>query len=160
MGLINNIYCQLRNSLASSFPKNFKYCERYKSIIKFFITGLLSGAIDIFVLYLVHELLGRNIIFSTSIAFIFAFFISFNIQKVWTFRNYDRNNMPRQLSLYFTNAIIIFLLNGLAMHYLVNNLQFCYLLAQIMVNIVLGSINFINYKYIIFKTESNENNII
>lgn len=92
-------------------------------------------------------------------AFIVAFMISFGAQKLWTFRNYSQTKLPRQLILYIINAFVSLALNGLAMHYLVNNLKLWYLLAQIMVNLVLGTINFINYKYIIFRSDNHENKI-
>ncbi len=124
--------------------------------MKFFIAGLFSGATDLIVLFILHQLLGVDIIFATSFAFVAAFMISFSLQKLWTFRNYNHKRLPRQLVLYLLNAFINMSLNAFAMHYLVNNLEIWYLLAQIMVNLVLGIFNFINYKFVIFKEDCHE----
>lgn len=157
MAFINNLYRRFRYKFTTAWPNLFAYCNRHKSIIKFFITGSLSGSMDLLTLFVLHQLLGKNIIISTSVAFIVAFLISFSIQKLWTFRNHSQNKLARQLVLYIINAFISLGLNGLAMHYLVVNLELWYLLAQIIVNLFLGLINFITYKYIIFRVDQNEN---
>lgn len=157
MAFVNNLYSKFKNTFSRSFPRFFDYCERHKSIIKFFITGSISGTVDLLTLFILHQLLAKDIIFSTSMAFIISFMISFGAQKLWTFRNYNQAKLPRQFILYFANAVISLALNGLAMHYLVNSLNIWYLLAQIIVNLVLGFVNFVSYKYIIFKVDKHEN---
>jgi putative flippase GtrA len=157
MAYINSIYYRFRNIFSRIWPKFFNYCEDHKLVVKFLLTGSLAGGMDLLVLFILHELFGINIIISTSIAFIAAFLISFSVQKLWTFRNRGQNKLARQLTLYIINAFISLSLNGLAMHYLVNNLNFWYLLAQVIVNLVLVIVNFIIYKYLIFKIDNNEN---
>lgn len=159
MAYINNLYHRFRASFSSAWPKTFNYCEQHKSIIKFFITGSLAGVTDLIFLYFFHQVLGRDIIISTSLAFIISFIISFGGQKLWTFRNYSQNKLPRQLILYIANAFFCLALNGLAMHYLVNSLELWYLLAQVIVSLSLAVINFVNYKYIIFRSDKHENKI-
>lgn len=157
MAFINSIYYKFRKYFSISYPKIFAYCNKRKAVVKFFIAGLFSGATDLIVLFILHQLLGIDIIFSTSFAFVAAFMISFSLQKLWTFRNYNHQRLPRQLVLYLFNAFVNMSLNAFFMHYLVNNLGIWYLLAQIMVNLFLGVFNFINYKFIIFKEDCHEN---
>ncbi len=153
---INDWYFKFRNFLSKKFPKIYNFCNRRKAIIKFFIAGSTAGVSNLVLLFVFHGLLGWEIILSTSFAFVLAFLISFSLQKLWTFRNKERKQTFRQLVLYFLTALINLNLNGFFMHLLVNEYHVWYLLAQLVINLFLGFINFMVYKFIIFKKD-NEN---
>lgn len=157
MSLINNLYLQFGRFLQANYPRIFKFCEKYKSIVKFFISGSLAGSVDLLALYFFHGIVRWEIVLSTSLAFLFSFMVSFVLQKLWTFRNYNSKRLPHQLVLYIGFTFISLNLNAFGMHLLVNNWNVWYLLSQIIVNILLGIINFFIYKYIVFKNTSNEN---
>lgn len=156
MPVINCLYFKFRSFFSGRFPRLFYFCERHKSVIKFFISGGLAGSVDLIALFIFHGLFHWNIVLATSAAFLLSFMISFSLQKIWTFRNYSQKRLPRQLVLYFSAAFISMNLNGLGMHILVNNLGVWYLFSQIIINILLGLINFFNYKFIIFHQNKNE----
>lgn len=157
MSIINHLYSRVRIFLASSCPRVFNFCEKRKAFVKFFIAGAFSSTVDLILLFIFHDLFLWDIIFSTSAAFILAFLVSFSLQKLWTFRNYSHKRLPRQLALYLAGAFLNLNLNALAMHFLVNNLGVWYLLAQFAVNLILGFLNFINYKFVVFKKDCHEN---
>lgn len=156
MPIINRIYYRFRLCFARRFPQVFFFCDRRKSAIKFFISGAFAATVDLVALFIFHGLLFWGIVLSTSVAFIFSFMVSFSLQKLWTFRNYSQKRLFHQLMLYFSAAFISMSLNGLAMHILVNNLNVWYLLSQVLVNIVLGLINFFTYKFIVFRKTKDE----
>ncbi|MCF7860418.1 GtrA family protein [Patescibacteria group bacterium] len=156
MSIINNLYKRFGKFFASSYPKIFNFCEKRKAIIKFFVAGSSAAAVDLLALYLFHGLFRWEIVLSTSLAFLLSFFVSFSLQKLWTFRNYNNKRLAHQLVLYIGAAFISMNLNALAMHLLVNNWQVWYLLAQIIVNIFLGVINFFTYKFIVFRHIKDE----
>jgi len=156
MSFINNLYKRFRSFLSQRFPHFFKFCDKRKAVVKFFIAGGFAGVVDLIALFVFHDLFAWEILFSTSAAFILAFAVSFSLQKIWTFRNYSHKKLPRQLILYFAGAFISLNLNALGMHWLVNNLGVWYLLAQIIVNLFLAVINFFNYKFIVFRIYKNE----
>lgn len=156
MPIINRIYYRFRLFFSARFPEIFAFCNRRKSIIKFFIAGAFAGTVDLIALFIFHGILKWGIVLSTSFAFIFSFMVSFSLQKLWTFRNYSHKRLPRQLVLYFSAAFVSMNLNGLGMHILVIDLNVWYLLSQVMVNIVLGVINFFTYKFIVFRKTKNE----
>ncbi|MFA5155331.1 MAG: GtrA family protein [Patescibacteria group bacterium] len=156
MSHIRQLYDRLRLYFSTKFPRIFKIIEPQKSIIKFFIAGSFSGGADIVLLFVFHGLFRLDIVLSTSLAFICAFLISFTLQKFWTFRNYCQKKVLHQLFLYIINALIGLYLNGWFMHLLVNKYQTWYILAQIIVNLVLAVVNFLVYKFIIFKIGENE----
>lgn len=151
---INEWYFKFRNFLSRRLPKIYYFCNKRKAIIKFFISGAVAGTSDLILLFIFHGLLYWNIILSTSLAFILAFVVSFSLQKLWTFRNNDKKKTLRQFVLYFLTALINLNLNGFFMHILVNELGWWYLLSQLVINLLLGVINFLVYKFIIFKTKN------
>ncbi len=157
MPFINNLYFRFRNFFSGRFPQLYALCNRLKSPLKFFIAGSLAGLTDLVFLYCFHGLLKWEIVFSTSLAFVLSFLVSFTLQKFWTFRNYSQKKALKQLALYLGNAFIGLNINGFLMHLSVNKLGVWYLLAQIAVNLLIGIYNFIIFKYIVFSPCQDEN---
>lgn len=157
MPLLNSCYhklCVLLNFLS---PKLYDKFFKNSPFLKFFIAGLAAGSIDLILLFIFHDLLNINIVFSTSIAFLLSFLFSFYLQRVWTFENKDGAKVPKELVLYMLNAFLSLNINGFSMHFLTTEIHVWYLLAQIIVNIFLGTLNFFIYKFIIFRSDDETN---
>lgn len=158
MPQINRLYSKFRNFLAGRFPKVYCFCENRKSVVKFIISGSLAGGTDLVLLFLFHGVFKWSLVLSTSLAFIFSFLVSFTLQKLWTFRNFNQNKVLSQFILYIINAFIGLNINGFLMYFLVNRFGFWYIFAQIAVSLTIAFYNFIIYKSIIFKAGKNEIN--
>jgi putative flippase GtrA len=158
MPVINNLYIRFKKFFSFRWPNFFAACEKRKSVIKFIFAGSSAAAVDLIFLYLFHGVLLWHLVVSTSLAFILSFAVSFTLQKFWTFRNYSQKKIPVQFVLYIGNAFIGLNLNGFLMHYTVNRLHIWYLLAQILVNILIGIYNFFIYKFIVFRKHPDETN--
>lgn len=150
MSTITKYYEQLRRHLQIYRPYLYKFSDRYKAIIKFIFAGTLSGGIDLLFLYISYKLFHLTLTVATSIAFILSFFISFTLQKFWTFRNTESHHAKHQFFLYMMTAFISLSLNGLMMHWLVFHFKQHYILSQIVVNLTLGLTNFLVLKFFIF----------
>lgn len=157
MPVINRLYFKVKDFFSARLPKIFQVCERHKSVVKFIFAGSSAAAVDLLFLYLFHGLFKWGLVLSTSLAFILSFIVSFTLQKFWTFRNYSQKKIPVQFVLYIANAVIGLNLNGIMMHYSVNKMHVWYLLAQILVNVIIGFYNFFIYKFIVFRHQKNEN---
>jgi len=158
MSHINRLYFWFRNYLSSHAPKIYNFCDNRKSIIKFLIAGCLAGAADLILLFIFHGIFGWHIVISTSLAFIFSFLVSFTLQKFWTFRNFSQEKAVGQFILYILNAFIGLNLNAYFMNLLVMHYHVWYILAQIIVDLVIGIYNFVIYRQIVFKIGKNEIN--
>jgi len=157
MPVLDNFYHRLDYLLKKFFPKLYcRYLEK-TSFLKFSISGCIAGSIDLILLFLFHGLCHFGVVISTSIAFLFSFLFSFYIQRVWTFEKTEHKKVPRQLVLYMLNAFLSLNINGFGMHLLANVLNVWYLLSQIIVNSVLGILNFYIYKFIIFRADDEIN---
>jgi len=133
------------------YPRVYSLLARHKAIVKFVMSGGIAGAVDLIALYLCHGLLLINIIVSTTIAFILSFWVSFYLQKFWTFSDHGRQTMFKQVGLYMLIAFINLNLNGFLMHIFVNRLQVNYLLSQVAVSLLIGVESFVVYKFVIFR---------
>lgn len=158
MPYINKLYFKFRNHFSRCFPKIYCFCDNRKSLVKFFIAGSLAGIADLVFLFIFHGIFNWPIILSTSLAFISSFMISFTLQKLWTFRNFSQTKVVSQFILYILNAIIGLNLNGFFMRLLVTEYNVWYLLAQIIVNVTIGTYNFFIFNFIIFKIGKDEIN--
>lgn len=156
MPVINKFYTLFHQYFRSKLPKCYCFCVRKKSYLKFFVAGSLAGLTDLIFLFLFHGVFKFDIVLATSLAFLISFGVSFTLQRRWTFRNHDEKKVPKQLVLYFLNAFLSLNINGFGMHLLVNSWLVTYLLAQIIVNLCLGGLNFVIYKTIVFRDDNDQ----
>lgn len=150
MWIFKRWYNRLRVYFSGNWPVVYCLCERRKGVIKFIFAGGTAAAVDLFFLYVFYDLLSWDIIRSSSIAFIFAFIVSFCLQKFWTFRDKSPKRIISQLLIFLLNALIGLYLNGLAIHILVSHYKIWYLLAQIIINLLLAIWNFIFFRFWVF----------
>jgi putative flippase GtrA len=153
--MIDNLYNNFRFSLKKKSPFVFNLLDRHKKICKFVLAGGTSTAVHLLSLYLLHQYLNLAVVIASSLAFVIAFIVSFSLQKYWTFRNYSKKQLTRQLSIYLIIAIISLNINAFAIHYLVNVLNIWYLLAQLLVSFLISIFNFFSYKLLVFKKNEN-----
>ncbi len=144
-------YNYLRKYLSKKYPQFFKFLNRFKDKIKFVVSGVLATIVNLFFLFIFYSILEIKIIYAASMSWLLAFLISFSLQKYWTFRSLSFKKIPRQVILYCLLAIFSLILNARWMYLLVETLNMHYLLAQVIVLLVLAILNYIVYKFIIFK---------
>ena len=149
--MFDRYYNKIKNRLYNISPKFFDRHAKRKEIVKFLIAGCLAGGTDLVMLYIFHGLFHWGLMLSTSLAFIISFFVSFFMQKLWTFNDKDHSRSYRQLGLYLLLNFINLNLNGWLMHLLVNGFQIWYMLSQFVVGLTLGMVSFVVYKFVIFR---------
>ncbi len=142
--------------VAQRYPRLSAPLLRHKSIIKFLMSGVMAGVVDLSVLFILHGLLNISVVIATSAAYIASFWLSFYLQKFWTFCNHNKQHVYKQLVLYFLFAFINLNLNGYLMHIMVNRWQVWYLGAQIIVSLAIGFDSFLLYKFIVFRKHHEE----
>ena len=131
--------------------KLFNLILRYKLYVKFLIAGGTSTFTDLLLLFIFHSIFKLNVIVAATLAFVLAFFVSFYLQKFWTFRENSTHKIKLQLFFYFFLGAVNTGINAEAMHILVNIMQVWYLLAQVFISAAIAILNFVVYKYFIFK---------
>lgn len=132
-------------------PSFYRRLMKRKSIVKYLVAGAFTTVLDLFSLFMLHGVFHFGIVFSTTLAFIMSLWLSFYIQKVWTFNHHGHSRAARQAGLYFVAIFINLNLNAFAMHVLVTDWQIWYILAQIMVGAALSLESFFVYRFIVFR---------
>ncbi|MFA4941904.1 MAG: glycosyltransferase [Patescibacteria group bacterium] len=145
------VYRGSKKFFRSIFPSFYNKIEKYKIIIKYIISGGTAAVVDLSALYFFTSFCGIWYVLSSSLAFLLAYFVSFSLQKFWTFRDNGREKIRQQMYLYFIVGVANLFLNGAGMYLLVDKFGVMYLLAQIIIGAILGASSFIIYRFIIFK---------
>jgi len=133
-----------------------KQAYKKKIYIKFIISGTTAAVTDLALLYFFTDILGLWYLLSAILAFIIAYFVSFSLQKFWTFRDNSQKKIYQQMSLYFLVGVVNLGANSWAMYILVDKFRVWYILAQVIISGFLAVSNFLIYKLIIFKKRKKD----
>jgi putative flippase GtrA len=129
----------------------FNLLARYKIYVKYIIAGGTAAATDLILLFFFHDFIKMNVVVSATLAFVIAFFVSFYLQKFWTFRDNSRDKMKQQMGTYFMVGATNTSINAIAMYVLVDKIHIWYMLAQVLVSGGIAFYSFVIYKLFIFK---------
>ncbi len=130
-----------------------KQIYKYKTFVKYIISGCLAGGTDLILLFVFTDIFGIWYLLSAVLAFILAFFVSFFLQKFWTFRDNNREKMFGQMKSYFIVCVINLGVNTVGMYILVDKFKVMYILAQIIMSGLIAISSFIIYRFFIFKKQ-------
>ncbi|PIR44947.1 MAG: hypothetical protein COV10_01945 [Candidatus Vogelbacteria bacterium CG10_big_fil_rev_8_21_14_0_10_51_16] len=156
MVMILRLYEWLRRFLATTYPRLFPYLDRHKRIIKYGIAGGTAGVTDLALLYFFTEVAGFHYLFSSTLAFVVAFAISFFLQKLWTFRDDSMERVHTQAIIYLMVALANLGMNTLLMYLLVSLSGLWYIFAQVVASLAIASYTFFINKLYIFRKRHRE----
>ena len=120
-------------------------------IIKYIFSGGLVTASNLLILFISVHYLKLWYLISSVIAFCFGVSISYILQKFFTFKNYELENIHKQFLNFFIFAIIMLVFNTLLMYVFVDIIKIWYLLAQAVSSILIAFINYTYFNKVIFK---------
>ena len=124
--------------------------NRIRQLLKYAISGGISTVVTLVALYTLTHWLNVWYIFSTAISYLVGFFVSFTLQKFWTFRNNRRDVLFSQAALYFLIVVANLGVNTLGMYILVEKFHMWYILADILVLAFIACESFFLYQ-LVFK---------
>jgi len=128
---------------------------QYK-IIRYLTSGGTAAFVDLSILYVLTNFFEVWYLLSVVAAFIVAFFVSFTLQKFWTFKDSETRKLKKQLTLYFITATSMLIVNTALMFILVEKFGFWYLSSQFFVLGGVALFSFIIYSRFIFYPNSNK----
>lgn len=129
--------------------------HKKKQIIKFVISGGTAFSVDLLLLFFLTDILKIWYIYSASIAFMAAFFVSFYLQKFWTFRD-NSKKVYKQMFIFFFAGTANVMVNAGGMYVIVDKLGIKYLFAQTIMTALLSTCSFLIYRFIVFKKHKAE----
>ncbi|HEY9480941.1 MAG TPA: GtrA family protein [Candidatus Paceibacterota bacterium] len=139
------LFKRASNHVETNYPKHAKAG-------RFVISGALATATNLGILFVLTHLFNVWYLFSSCVAFILSFVVSFSLQKFWTWRDHAVENIHHQAGKYLVVTLTGLGANTLLMYLLVDRAQIHYLLAQIIAAAVIALYNFFLYQKLIFKT--------
>lgn len=123
-------------------------------VIKYLIAGACAAGVNLAALYVLTDLFGLWYLLSAALAFILGFFVSFTLQKFWTFNNPATHALVPQATIYFVIVFINFGLNTLGMYLMVDILHIWYLLSEFIVLGLIAFESFFAYRTFVFHTKN------
>ena len=136
-------------------PILYNNAFRHRQIIKFLIAGGTSTSIDIFVFTALIYWVGLWYIASSISSFIIAFWVSFGLQKFWTFRDKNTEKIVTQTYLYFIVAIVNLGISTLLIYIFVDYIHIHKFISKVIANIIITLESFFIYRYFIFAKRDN-----
>ena len=131
-----------------SMPEKFK---KYFGIFKYIVSGGSAACVNLGVLYLLTEYAGVHYLQSAILSFIAAFFVSFLLQKFWTFNNSEKEQMHLQMVAYLAVSLVNLGIYTLMFYLLVEYLHLWYFLSAILAGGLIAVSSFFIYRHLIFK---------
>lgn len=128
----------------------YKNVFKHRQIVKYFIAGVTSTSVDLFIYYALTYLVGLWYIASSVLSFAIAFWISFGLQKFWTFRDKNIEKMMKQTYLYFFVAIVNLGISTLLIYLFVDHIHIHKFISKVIANAMIAVESFFVYRYFIF----------
>lgn len=125
-----------------------KFLRFAMQVIRFLLSGGTAAFVHISLLFLFTEYGGLWYIYSSILAFILAFGVSFSLQKYWVFKSGEHTKIPKQLPLHLSTALINLGLNTLLLFALVEYFHIWYLAAQVMASAIIAIESFLVFRWI------------
>ncbi|MES3005141.1 MAG: GtrA family protein [Patescibacteria group bacterium] len=100
-------------------------------ILRYVASGGTSAVVDLLLLSFLYHVVGVHYLLSSIIAFCVAFFVSFILQKFWTFKNVSTEGIQRQSFIYLASSLFSLGVNTLLMYIFVEKMHLAVLLSQI-----------------------------
>lgn len=117
-------------------------------VMRFVISGGLAAVVNLALLYIFTDVFGIWYLISAALSFLFAFAVSFTLQKYWSFKSNDHSKIGAQLPMHLTVAVTNMLLNIVLIYIFVEMVGFHYLMAAIVSNIVIAFESYFAFKWI------------
>lgn len=130
--------------------------RRFHALFKYVVSGGSAACVNLGGLYVLTEYAHVHYLQSAVLAFIVAFFISFLLQKFWTFGDMRKEVMHIQMMWYLGLSLANLLVNTLLIYILVEYMHLWYVAAAVASGALLAISNFFVYKHVIFTTEPME----
>lgn len=133
------------------------YNKKERGILRFLISGTTGALVHFLILIFSKEILDLSIILSTTLAFSLASVVSFLLQKIWVFKNYDKGSaISHQAFRYLLVTILNVGINAILMHILVNIFGIYYIISQIVTSGLIAIESYILYKSLVFSNNLKE----
>ncbi len=125
-------------------------------LIRFVISGGAATSVNLGILFLLTHVFGLWYLTSSVIAFMVAFFVSFTLQKFWTFEDASRSRLQSQASLFLIVILVGLGINTTLIYTFVQYAHLHYLVAQFISGIFIAVMNYFSYRHLVFRDSKGD----
>lgn len=118
--------------------------------MRYLIAGGTAFATNIILLFILVHFFHVWYLFAAITSFIGGVYVSFMMQKFFTFNDYGKEKIRKQQAIYLGVQVFNLGINTLFMYIGVDLFHLSYLISQILIASVMAVYNFFIYKYLIF----------
>lgn len=125
-------------------------------IMRFVISGGTATAVNLGTLFILTHFFDVWYLFASVAAFGVAFFVSFSMQKLWTFGDTSQKRAHVQAALFLTVILVALSVNTALIYSFVEYAHLHYLLAQLISGIFIAFMNYFSYKHLVFRDRGED----
>jgi len=133
----------------NKFVRSLLTREAAEQFERYVISGLISASAEYTILLVLTEFAGLWYILSNTVAYVSGFWLSFLLNRFWSFKSKD--NLLRQLLLYCILFVFNLILTNMFLYILTSVAGIPYAISKVFVMGVAVLWNFIIYKKIIYR---------
>ena len=141
------------DSVLGGRPEDAKHKIMSAKIIRYMFSGGLAAVTNLVLLWLFIYECHIFYLLSTIMAFVFAFCVSFVMQKFFTFQDHGKEGMHGQAAIYLMVTGLNLLINTGLMYIFVDKEHMNPIISQIIIAIVLAIESYVVYGMFIFKAD-------
>lgn len=120
-------------------------------VVRFVISGGTATAVNLGILFTLTHLFSFWYLLSSAIAFMVAFWVSFAMQKLWTFGDTSKSRASTQALFFFAVILVGLGINTSLLFVLVEYAHLHYLVAQLISGVFIAVMNYFSYKRLVFR---------
>lgn len=136
------------------FPWCVPHLRRYQRLLRYLVSGSIAAVVDLGLLYIFTDLFLIHYLVSAIFAFLITFFVSFTLQKFWTFQDSNTDRVHIQVTIYFLVALGNLIINTALMYLFVDIILMWYMAAQFLASGLLACESFFISRHFVFNTRT------
>ena len=117
-------------------------------VIRYVISGGSGAVVNIGTLYVLTRIVGMWYLSASVIAFVASFFVSFGLQRFWTFEHRSRENVVKHAWMYLAVALANLCVNTGIVFCAVEYVHVWYVAAQLLAGVIVSVYSFFVYRII------------
>jgi len=119
-------------------------------IVRYLFSGGSAFTTNITLLFILVHFFHMWYLSATIVSFIVSVYVSFMMQKFFTFNDYGKERLKQQTVFYFGIQILNLSINTLAMYIGVDIFHIHYIISQALVGGIIAVYSFFIYKHLVF----------
>ena len=123
-------------------------------VVRFLFSGGSATAANVIPLFVLVHFFYMWYLLAAVVAFTVATFVSFTLQKFFTFNDYTKSGTGKQATLYLGFQVFNLCINTLLMYVGVDLLNIQYIIAQVLISGIMAVYNFFVYKHLVFTPDA------